>query len=278
MTSNETMTSEDNNFNVFSSPEVVQFYANYSGLQSAEAYAFDKYVLASSSILDLGVGCGRTTPHLAAKAARYVGVDYIQGMVDICAVRFPEHTFYCADGSDLTMFEDDSFNLVVFSFNGIDAIPTKEKRLRCIAEVFRVLAPGGLFIFSSHNARMLLNLPSLNKVTLLRRVRRLARAAAKSLPLALRLVSCGAFHSGEGYYFDPAHGGIKGYCSIPKLIAFDVSAIGFQVLEVIDSLHPRKVPRYCTPWYYYVLRKPSGQSVLSPNLVSSLNDPVGMSV
>ncbi len=245
----------DRNFRQFSSPGALEFYSNYSGLQSAEAYAFEKFVPQGASILDIGVGCGRTTPYLAAKARRYVGVDYVKAMVDTCATRFPENTFYCADATDLSGFDDASFNIVVFSFNGIDAIPTRESRLRCYLEVFRVLTPSGLFIFSSHNAKMLLNLPSLDNAGLIRKVWKLARAAVKTMPVAVHLLTSGAFHAGAGYYLDPAHGGIRGYCSTPELIELDIHSAGFQPLEVISSLHPRKVPRYFIPSYYYVVAK-----------------------
>jgi SAM-dependent methyltransferase len=40
--------------------------------------------------------------------------------------------------------------VVVFSFNGIDYV-SHDDRLRVLAEVRRVLGPGGAFVFSSHN-------------------------------------------------------------------------------------------------------------------------------
>ena len=251
------MTINDSNFEAFSSPEAVKFYGNYSGLQSAEAYVFEKYIPQGVSILDIGVGCGRTTPYLTTKASRYVGVDYVKAMVDICVARFPGHLFRCADATNLSGLDDASFDVVVFSFNGIDAIPTKEGRLICLSEVFRVLRPGGLFIFSSHNAKIILNLPSFDNSGPVQKIYRLAHAVGKGFLYGVRLVSSGAFHAGAGYYFDPAHGGIRGYCSTPELVEIDVCSIGFQMLEVVGSLHPRKLLRYFIPWYYYVFAKPS---------------------
>jgi SAM-dependent methyltransferase len=246
------MTSDDNNFKAFSSPEVVELYANSSGLQPAEAYAFDKFVPQTASILDIGVGGGRTTPYLVAKASHYVGVDYVKAMIDACAEKFPKNIFCLADATCLTGFEDASFDIVVFSFNGIDALPTKERRLRCFSEVARLLRPGGLFIFSSHNSRMLLDLPRLENAGLARKAWRVARAAITSVPFAVRLLCSGAFRAGEGYYLDPVHGGVITYCSTPELIELDVSSAGFQLLEVIHNLHPQKVPHYFIPSYYYV--------------------------
>lgn len=246
---------EDGNFRAFSSSEVVDFYRNYSGLQPTEIYLFEKFVSQGVSILDIGVGCGRTTPHLSKKASRYIGIDYVKAMVDFCAAQFPEYAFHCADATCLRRFDDDSFNIVVFSFNGIDAIPTREDRIKCFSEVFRVLMPDGRFIFSSHNARMLFRLPDFKGAGTMRKINRLVRAAFKSAPAAFSLLSSGAFYAGAGYYLDPAHGGIRGYCSTPELVEQDVSSIGFHLLEVVGSNYPQKVSRYCTPWYYYVLAK-----------------------
>jgi SAM-dependent methyltransferase len=250
------MRTEDMNFAVFSAPATVQFYANYSGLQTAEAYAFDKYITPGLSILDIGVGCGRTTPFLAATATHYIGIDYVREMIDICAARFPQHTFYCADATNLSMFEEARFNVVVFSFNGIDAIPTRRSRRQCIAEAYRVLAPGGLFIFSSHNARMLLNLPNFEAIAPMQLILRVGRSLVKSLPFVFRALHSWAFWAGCGYYVDPAHGGIRGYCATPKSVVRDLRLAGFEPVEVIGNLRLRRAPRFCTHWYYYVAAKP----------------------
>jgi ubiquinone/menaquinone biosynthesis C-methylase UbiE len=251
---------KDGNFAAFSNPEVVRFYENYKGLQPAETYAFAKYIMPNSSILDVGVGCGRTTPFLAAGADKYVGVDYVDAMINVCRERFPEHSFHYADATNLNRFGDECFDRVVFSFNGIDAIPTIDGRQGCLSEIFRVLTHGGLLIFSSHNSKMLLNLPILDNVGLIRKTWRLARAARRNLRFDLRLFVSGAFFLGAGYYLDPAHGGIRGYCSTPELVASELSSAGFRVVEVIGSLYPKQASRYFTPWYYYVAAKPSVKS------------------
>ena len=102
------------------------------------------------AVLDLGVGGGRTSSHLMATASTYVGLDFSPAMVEACRRRYPTGTFVRGDASDLHTFGDHTFDVGLFSFNGIDTVdhPT---RLRILAEARRVLVPGGLFVFSFHS-------------------------------------------------------------------------------------------------------------------------------
>ena len=44
-----------------------------------------------------------------------------------------------------------SFHAVVFAYNGLDFLASEGERVAALREVERVLAPAGLFLFSSHN-------------------------------------------------------------------------------------------------------------------------------
>jgi SAM-dependent methyltransferase len=101
-------------------------------------------------ILDLGVGAGRTVPLLEPLASRYVALDYTPAMVEACRRRFAGIDVRFGDARDLSAFAGESFALVAFSYNGIDAID-HEGRRRVLEEVRRVLAPGGFFWFSTLN-------------------------------------------------------------------------------------------------------------------------------
>lgn len=101
-------------------------------------------------MLDIGVGTGRTTIHFADLCASYTGIDYAEEMIRKAEQRFPAADFAVADATDMKQFEDGTFDLVMFSYNGID-YSTHEDRLKILAEIRRVLRPEGLLFFASHN-------------------------------------------------------------------------------------------------------------------------------
>ena len=135
---------------IWDQPEVIDEYARMGDLQAAEAILFERYLGDARSVIDLGVGAGRTTPYLAA-GRDYVGLDISAGMIAACRDRYPGIEFRVGDAADLSWRPDASADAVVFSFNGIDNLRPDQARHRCLQSVARVLRPGGLFIFSSHD-------------------------------------------------------------------------------------------------------------------------------
>ncbi len=188
----------DKNHEAYNDPSVVEHYASRFGLFEAEKYLVDKFVPEKCSILDLGVGGGRTTEELSARATRYVGADYSQSMVEICRKRFPQLEFVEANAIRMPQFDDGGFDAVVFSFNGIDYINDARDRAACLSEIARILAAGGVILFSSHNARALINRPALGGEKLHQAVWRTARAIYKSSDVGIRNIRSGAFARGEG--------------------------------------------------------------------------------
>ncbi len=132
---------------------------------------------AGSAILDIGVGAGRSTRQLLKISKDYVGIDYSEAMVRAAQAARPDVDFRHEDARDLSAFEDGQFDLVWFSFNGIDYV-SHEERLKILSEVRRVLKPTGAFCFSAHNrdhpvraARDISHVRlSLNPITLLKGV------------------------------------------------------------------------------------------------------------
>lgn len=98
-------------------------------------------------ILDIGIGGGRTTGLLQPISTDYVGIDYAPTQIDTARHHHPGVDLRVMDARELD-FPNHSFDLVVFSFNGIDSVDIGG-RLQILSEVHRVLQPGGSFLFSS---------------------------------------------------------------------------------------------------------------------------------
>ena len=240
---------------LYNKTDVVEFYDKAEGLMPPEQYVFPKYFAEGSDVLDIGVGGGRTTPFLAARAKRYLGIDYSEAMVAVCQRKFPGVSFACGDATDLAFVPDESFDATIFSFNGIDYIPTDEGRSACLKELRRVTRPNGTVIISSHNARVLGIYPQLKGVGIARKAWRLMRSLVKSVELAWRMLRSNARRDGSGFIMDGVHGGLYTHVSTPQSIELDCREAGLRIVEVVGGHHPQTVPEFLNPWNTFVLKR-----------------------
>lgn len=141
----------------YSSEELYERYTEEAtrGLLEKEQTVVERYFEPHGTVLDVGCGTGRTTAALRNSGFDVVGVDITPRYVDTAAGFFPDLELGVADATSLP-FTDDCFEHVLFSFNGIDHLAPEEVRLDVFHEVRRVLEPGGLFAFSTHNPLFLL--------------------------------------------------------------------------------------------------------------------------
>ena len=131
----------------------VRAYGRSEALLPAEQAVLRKLApeLRDRKLLDLGVGGGRTTSAMLRISHDYMAVDYSQSLVDLAKRRTGVAAIFHADVRDMRkLFKAESFDFVLFSFNGIDYMP-HDGRLAALSEIHRVLKPGGRFLFSSHN-------------------------------------------------------------------------------------------------------------------------------
>jgi ubiquinone/menaquinone biosynthesis C-methylase UbiE len=104
----------DSNQHVYERRATVSYWTtDLSGPELAifELYAAD---IDGKHVLDLGVGAGRTSPFLARRAQRYVGLDYSHRLVSVARKRFPSLDIRHGDARDLTQFGQHSFDFVLF--------------------------------------------------------------------------------------------------------------------------------------------------------------------
>jgi len=127
---------------------VDHFDLGLKGLFQSEKLIIDKYL--KGKILDLGCGCGRTTKELHDLGFDVIGVDIVEDMIKRAQKNNPHIKFELGDACNLK-FNPNTFDLVFFSYNGLDYIHPESKRKKAIREIKRVLKPNGLFIYSSHN-------------------------------------------------------------------------------------------------------------------------------
>lgn len=140
------------NRRIYARRELVQQYAAKRMLYPAEAAVLKRYRddVAERAVLELGSGAGRLAAHLRPLTSRYVGVDISPHMVEYCRTLLPDLTFSVGDMNDLGEFPDGGFSTVFAIANLLDVVD-HDDRLGVLRAVHRLLAPNGLFVFSSHN-------------------------------------------------------------------------------------------------------------------------------
>ncbi len=270
---------DGSNLRIYSQPSVAAHYAALDHLTACERSLFDTYLRSGMEILDIGVGGGRTTPYLSHVASRYVGLDYSEEMIRTCREKFPQREFRVADAADLSTFANGSFDALVIAFNGLDYVMPQERRKQCLRECQRVLRPGGVLIFSSHNPRAILVRPAWSRdrlrafaarllggrqewsrpvaalLTPAKAMHSLVRALSDTVVRTVHRVAMPAFWQGEGHALDSAHGGLMTHYWIPSRAIAEVRRFGFEVVTFVGDDFPRTSYMFVTDWYYYVFSK-----------------------
>jgi SAM-dependent methyltransferase len=251
-------------------PATVRAYQRLQGwTDPGEKAAFDHVAaeVRSRPILDIGVGAGRTTGLLQAISTQYVGIDYTEQMVQACRARHPEARILKMDARDLSSFDDNQFALVVFSFNGIDAVDLADRH-KVMRQVHRVLQANGIFIVSAHNRlgpghgerpRWQVQF-SWNPFKLAWRVARSTRSWLRSLPNYRRLRVLNESHPEWAVMNAAAHdfGIVVMYTTLAEQKR-QLDAAGFRPELVLDNVRGLPVADDADVrdvwWFHYVARK-----------------------
>lgn len=206
----------------FNEEKTVEHYARAAvniGLWQSEELVFEKYLNRNDSILDLGCGAGRVTLALArASYLKLLGVDLAEemisqakGVADYLGLSVP---FEQGDATDLR-FADSVFDAVVFAFNGLMQIPGAGRREAAVAEIFRVLKPGGYFIFTALD----------RESPLYREVFKDLKDPAHDLSVNSNLVEFGDRH------FKSTHGTTFMHVAIREEVTAMLGSVGFELVE-----------------------------------------------
>jgi ubiquinone/menaquinone biosynthesis C-methylase UbiE len=251
---------------VYEDPAVVASYFRKTELLKPEETILSALApeLSRARILDIGVGAGRTTATIAPLVREYVGVDFSPAMVEACRTKFAgqlrNSRFDEADARHLDAYADASFDIVLFSFNGLDSIDYPD-RMRALAEVRRVLRPGGYFWFSTHNKLALRKRFSFmwprSPRYLPGQVRRVIRMHTKNFP---------AFRHMRGDHcliYDGVHDFRTWLLYIdPRRQLLDLAQLGFHDIRAFGSSDALEIPstpealaRRRDGWIYFLCRR-----------------------
>ncbi len=144
----------------FESEVYVRIYeklARDSGLWKSETIVFTNYFSRTDRILDVGCGTGRTTFGLYKLGFINIeGIDLSDGMIEAAKrISYDYGIFIPFRQGDATSlpYADESFDAALFSFNGLMQIPGRAFRVKAMQEVYRVLRPGSVFVFTTHPDR-----------------------------------------------------------------------------------------------------------------------------
>ena len=150
------------NKDIYNKYETVYEYSKDSYILNPEKTILNKIKTLASNwkMLDIGVGAGRTTSYFAPFFKEYIGIDYSEAMISICKEKYENLTnarFFISDARKMTTFDDNTFDFILFSFNGIDCVD-KNERIQILKEIHRIGKENSLFAFSIHNSY---NIPKL---------------------------------------------------------------------------------------------------------------------
>jgi ubiquinone/menaquinone biosynthesis C-methylase UbiE len=110
-------------------------------------YRFSQEVAGKKPIWDFGCGPGQTTQYLRNLGIEISGLDVSEKLIEQANVIHPDITFRKGNILDLE-FEDKSIAGIV-AFYAIVHF-SQEQVAKAFREIFRVLQPGGVFLFTYH--------------------------------------------------------------------------------------------------------------------------------
>ncbi len=142
----------------FSSEPVVRHYEKAAvqvGLWDSEKEVFTKQFNPNDRLIDVGTGAGRIALALCDLGYRYViGIDPSKELIRSARkiARLYEYSVAFKTGNATQLkFEDNLFDGAIFGFNGLMQIPGRDQRRLAMQEIWRVVRPGGSFVFTSHD-------------------------------------------------------------------------------------------------------------------------------
>jgi SAM-dependent methyltransferase len=215
------------------------------------------------SILDIGIGTGRTTHTFANISRKYLGVDYSERMLERCrelARNTANCSLKCLDARDLSQLYGSGFDFVLFSLNGLDSLD-HAGREKALQEIRKVLAPNGYFFFSTHSLSTFAEsrrLPVFRWKSPIRSAYYLSKALWFNFRLkransesegSIRAQDWAVLKTGDHDFR------IDIYHIQPQVQLNELARLGYRVESVLDDRGEEVDPVHSgSPWLYYLCR------------------------
>jgi len=117
-----------------------------------EQYLIQNYIKNKGRLIEAGCGSGRISCYIKKIYPKVdiIGFDFVEEMINIAKRKCNNITFYCLDASDLSFFENNSFDYAIYLQQIISLIPANKISL-ALKEANRILKRDGVAIFSFLN-------------------------------------------------------------------------------------------------------------------------------
>jgi ubiquinone/menaquinone biosynthesis C-methylase UbiE len=125
------------------------------GMWASERVLIERHFSKSQRILELGCGGGRVSLGLLQSGySNVIATDFSPIMVSLARAVLADHNeawekiVEQQDATALT-YPEKSFDRVIFAFNGLMCLPSRDHRLSALRAIQRVLKPDGILLFTA---------------------------------------------------------------------------------------------------------------------------------
>jgi len=212
----------------------------------AEERIFGDLLRPGMQVLDLGCGSGRILRALALHSVNVCACDLNYAALEQLRTSYSVDDLIGLEQADARSlpFSNESFDVVIFAFNGIDFLYPESERIIALREIGRVLRRGGYFLLSTHNPLGTLLSPR-------------GLRSAVAWRWRFRYALSGAVR--RSYFRN--HDGLRLYHALPKRIALQVSehtgATFLYCLSRSGVSRSMALVTLFSAWPYYVFRRSS---------------------